>query len=194
MHEPRASTRVRFHREGEGTVVAEWPLDILVAYLFDRRGREEVRDLLARGQGEARGAVLEWEPLALSTEELNTIESDFPREEESHTLDQSHASLVALTLPALHPDISVPIRADHPLVGVVASRAAYLRFDYGPWADVYLATLTRDEAAELLDDPSRRVRDTGEAELAKRIIGEDDAALRFVVPRAGAPPPWMEPA
>ena len=30
------------------------------------------------------------------------------------------------------------------------------------------------------------------AELAKRIIGEDDAALRFAVPRAESPPPWRE--
>lgn len=194
MYEPRTTTRVRYHRKGSEPVVADWPLRTLVAYLFDGRECEEVRSLLASGQGEARGAVLEWDPLMLSSEELTAIESNFPREEDPHPLDQSHASAVALTLPALHPDLSVPIRADHPLVDAVASRAAYLRFDYGPWADIYLATLTRDEAAELLDDPSRRVRDTGEAELAKRIIGEDDAALRFIVPREGAPPPWLERA
>jgi hypothetical protein len=175
--------------------VAEWPLQTLVAYLLDGRKYDEVRALLALGQAEARGASLEWDPLQLSPEELVSIESDFPREEEPRPLDRSHAAAVALTLPALHPDISVPIRADHPLVGAVASRAAYLRFDYGPWADVYLATLTRAEAAELLDDPARRVRDDGgEAELAKRIIGEDDAALRFIVPRDGAPPPWTKSA
>jgi hypothetical protein len=189
---------VQYRRRSDGTdvVVAEWPLQTLVAYLLDGRSeRDDVRALLAQGRAEARGALLEWEPLHISSDELNRIESGFPREEEPHPLDQRHAALVALTLPALHPDISVPIRADHPLVSAVASRAAYLRFDYGPWADVYLATLTRDEAAELLDDPARRVRDdSGQAELAKRIIGEDDAALRFIVPREGSPPPWSESA
>jgi hypothetical protein len=34
--------------------------------------------------------------------------------------------------------------------------------------------------------------DGGQAELAKRIIGEDDAALRFIVPREGSPPPWSK--
>lgn len=194
MHEPETTTRVRYRRASDGAneVAAEWPLRTLVAYLLDgQREGEEVRELLAQGSAESRGALLEWEPLRLSPDELSRIESGLPREEDPHPLDERHAAQVALTLPALHPDISVPIRADHPLVSAVASRAAYLRFDYGPWADVYLATLTRDEAAELLDDPARRVRnDGGEAELAKRIIGEDDAALRFIVPRDGSPPPW----
>ena len=58
-----------------------------------------------------------------------------------------------------------------------------------------LALIAKDqpeEAAELLTDPARRVHDAGEAELAKRIIGEDDAALRFAVPRPESPPPWRE--
>ena len=96
-------------------------------------------------------------------------------------------------MPALQPTLSVPIRGDQPLVEGIAQRAAYLSFDYGPWADVYVSTLTREEAAELLADPARRVHDAGEAELARRIIGEDDAALRFAVPRAESPPPWREP-
>jgi hypothetical protein len=91
-------------------------------------------------------------------------------------------------MPALHPTLAIPIRADHPLVASAAARAAHLRFEQGPWADIYLATLTRAEAAELLDDPARRVNDTGEAELAKRVLGEDDAALRFTVPRSDEPP------
>jgi hypothetical protein len=193
VYESGTTTQVRYRRKSDGAdaVVAEWPLQTLVAYLLDGREDDEVRALLALGQAEARGALLEWDPLQLSSEELTSIESDFPREEDPRPLDRSHTMSVSLTLPALHPDLSVPIRADHPLVGAVASRAAYLRFDYGPWADVYLATLTRAEAAELLDDPARRVRGDGvQAELAKRIIGEDDAALRFIVPRDGAPPPW----
>lgn len=176
--------------------MADWPLQTLVAYLLDgRREHEDVRALLAEGRAEARGALVEWEPVRLSPDELTRIENAFPRAQEPHPLDRSHAAQVTLTLPALHPDISIPIRADHPLVSAVMSRAAYLRFDYGAWADVYVATLTYDEASELLDDPARRVRDDGgQAELARRIIGEDDAALRFIVPREGSPPPWIEGA
>ena len=37
-------------------------------------------------------------------------------------------------------------------------------------------------------------RGPGEAELAKRVIGEDDAALRFTVPREDQPPPWEREA
>lgn len=196
MYEPETTTRVRYQRRSEGAdvTVADWPLQTLVAYLMDgRRAREDVCSLLAEGRAEARGALVEWEPMQITSDELNAIESGFPRPEEPHPLDQRHASMVTLTLPALHPDISVAIRGDHPLVSAVASRAAYLRFDYGTWADVYVATLTYDEASELLDDPARRVRDEGgHAELARRIIGEDDAALRFIVPREGAPPPWIE--
>lgn len=107
--------------------------------------------------------------------------------------DWHRAVSVILTVPALHPTLSIPIRADHPLVEVAASRAAYLHFEDGPWADIYLATLTRAEAADLLNDPARRADDEGEAELAKRIIGEDDAALRFALPHDEAPPP-LRPA
>jgi hypothetical protein len=189
--------RVRCRRRSDGldAAVADWPLQALVAYLMDGRECDEVRALLALGQAEARGALLEWDPLRISSDELTRIESDFPREEEPHPLDRNLMASVALTLPALHPDLSVPIRADHPLVGAVASRAAYLRFDYGPWADVYLATLTRAEAEEQLDEHARGVSDVGDpAERATRRKVEDDAALRFVVPREGSPPPWMERA
>ncbi|HEU4641542.1 MAG TPA: hypothetical protein VFS44_03740 [Gemmatimonadaceae bacterium] len=193
MHERRVTARL--HRSGytaddATATAAEWPLDTLVAFLFEGRECDEVRALLSRGEGEARGTALTWEPVDLSVDEFSAIERRFPQGDEPRPLDRRRAVAVALTVPALHPTLSIPIRADHPLVAVAASRAAYLRFDYGPWADVYVATLTRAEAAELLDDPARRGNDTGEAELAKRIIGEDDAALRFTVPREDQPPPW----
>lgn len=190
MHEPRVTARL--HRTGPAAdaVVADWPLATLVAYLFDGRECDEVRAMLARGEGEAHGAVLTWEPVRLTADELTAIERRFPQGDEPRPLDLRRVSSVALVLPALHPTLEVPIRGNHPLVSEAASRAAYLRFDYGPWADVYVATLTGAEAAELLQDPARRVNDAGEAELAKRVIGEDDAALRFTVPRDDAPPPW----
>jgi hypothetical protein len=189
----------RLHRSGytpddASPTAADWPLDTLVAFLFEGRECDEVRALLSRGEGEARGSSLTWEPVDLTVDELSAIERRFPRGDEPRPLDRRRAVAVALTVPALHPTLSIPIRSDHPLVAVAASRAAYLRFDYGPWADVYVATLTRAEAAELLDDPARRGNDTGEAELAKRVIGEDDAALRFTVPREDQPPPWEREA
>lgn len=171
----------------------QWPLSTLVAYLFDGRSCEEVRELLAVGEGTAHGNVVSWPPLTLSAQELSAIESRFPKPHPAPALSYERAAFVELDMPALQPTLTVPIRGDQPLVEGIAQRAAYLSFDYGPWADVYVSTLTREEAAELLADPARRVHDAGEAELAKRIIGEDDAALRFAVPRPESPPPWREP-
>ncbi len=186
---------VRIMPAGDAPGVATsraWPLPTLVAYLFDGRTCDEVRELLAIGEGEAHGTLVSWAPLAISAHELTAIESQFPKPHPAPALAYERATFVELDMPALQPTLSVPIRGDQPLVEGIAQRAAYLSFDYGPWADVYVSTLTREEAAELLADPARRVHDEGEAELAKRIIGEDDAALRFAVPRAECPPPWRE--
>lgn len=170
-----------------------WPLSTIVAYLFDGRTCDEVRELLALGEGTAHGTMVSFAPVALTEQELSAIEARFPKPHPAPALEYENAALVELDMPALQPTLSVPIRGDQPLVDRIAQRAAYLSFDYGPWADVYVSTLTREEAAELLSDPARRVHDAGEAELARRIIGEDDAALRFAVPRADSPPPWREP-
>jgi hypothetical protein len=188
--------RVRIMPAGDVPGLAtsrQWPLSTLVAYLFDGRSCDEVRDLLALGEGIAHGNLVSWTPLTLSEQELSAIESRFPKPHPAPALSFESAAFVELDMPALQPTLSVPIRGDQPLVQGIAQRAAYLSFDYGPWADVYVSTLTREEAAELLADPARRVHDAGEAELAKRIIGEDDAALRFAVPRPESPPPWREP-
>jgi hypothetical protein len=188
--------RVRIMPAGDVPGLAtsrQWPLSTLVAYLFDGRSCDEVRELLALGEGIAHGNIVSWTPLTLSEQELGAIESRFPKPHPAPALSFERAAFVELDMPALQPTLSVPIRGDQPLVEGIAQRAAYLSFDYGPWADVYVSTLTREEAAELLADPARRVHDAGEAELANRIIGEDDAALRFAVPRPESPPPWREP-
>ena len=188
--------RVRIMPAGDVPGIAtsrRWPLSTLVAYLFDGRGCDEVRELLAVGEGIAHGNVVSWTPLTVTAQELSEIESRFPKPHPAPALAYERAAFVELDMPALQPTLTVPIRGDQPLVEGIAQRAAYLSFDYGPWADVYVSTLTREEAAELLADPARRVHDAGEAELAKRIIGEDDAALRFAVPRPESPPPWREP-
>jgi len=170
-----------------------WPLSTLVAYLFDGRTCDEVRELLAVGEGSAHGTTASWTPIALTAHELSAIESHFPKPHPAPALEYERATCVELDMPAMQPTLTVPIRGGQPLVVGIARRAAYLSFDYGPWADVYVSTLTREEAAALLADPARRVHDAGEAELANRIIGEDDAALRFAVPRPESPPPWREP-
>ncbi|MBK5189182.1 MAG: hypothetical protein JJD97_13140, partial [Gemmatimonadaceae bacterium] len=144
----------------------QWPLSTLVAYLFDGRGCEEVRELLALGDGTAHGTVVSWTPITLTAQEISAIESRFPKPHLAPALAYERATFVELDMPALQPTLSVPIRGDQPLVEGIAQRAAYLAFDYGPWADVYVSTLTREEAAELLADPARRVHDAGEAELA----------------------------
>ena len=82
MHERRVTTRVHHHHAGDqagGATVAEWPLPALVAYLFEGREEDEVRALLARGEGEAHGAHITWEPVDVSADELTRIQGEFPR-------------------------------------------------------------------------------------------------------------------
>jgi hypothetical protein len=172
--------------------VRQWPLRTLVAYLFDGRECDEVRAILAKGEATAHQSRVSFAPLELSAQEVTAIERSFPQGAPAGHFRSTDVHGVDMRLPALHPILTVPIRGTHPLVYDAAARAAHLRFDYGPWADVYVATLTPEEAAALLADPARRVHDEGEAELAKRIVGEDDASLHFTVPRAGTRPPWAE--
>ncbi len=172
--------------------VRQWPLSTLVAFLFDGRECDEVRTLLARGEAVAHDSRVTFPPVELTARELTAIERSFPQGAPAGHLQRDDIYGVDMRIPALHPILTVPIRSSHPLVKAAAERAAHLRFDYGPWADVYVATLTPDEAATLLADPARRVRDAGEAELAKRVVGEDDASLHFTVPRRGVRAPWAE--
>lgn len=187
------AVRVRGLPAFESTVpgTRRWPLPTLVAYLFEGRECEEVRSLLAAGEGDAHGAHLTWDPVSLSADELAAIERTFPQDPPPGDLEVERVAAVELGIPALHPTLAVPLRTANPLVRSAAARAAHYRFDYGHWADVYVATLTRTEASAILADPARRLDDEGHAELAARVIGEDDASLHFIVPRAGCPPPWV---
>lgn len=177
--------------EGALEGVRRWPVATLAAYLFEGRECEEVRALLAAGEGDAHGTHLTWDPIPLSEEAFTAIERTFPQDPPRGDLDIARVTTVALTIPALHPTLAVPLRMANPWVRSAAARAAHLRFDYGHWADVYVATLTRAEASAILADPARRLGDDGHAELAARVIGETDASLHFVVPREGCPPPWL---
>ncbi len=187
--------RVQELRPGAEPTDRRWPLSTLMAYLFEGRECDEVRELLAHGEGTAHGTRLEWAPLRISEDEFVEIERSFPQDPPHGPLTIDSVRGVELNVPALRPDLRIPLRTAHPLLKGIAQRAAYLRFDYGHWADVYVATLTPGEAAELLADPSRRATEDGtEAELANRIGSEDDAGLRFIVPRRDIPPPWRPTA
>ncbi|MDQ6887448.1 MAG: hypothetical protein M3068_09150 [Gemmatimonadota bacterium] len=193
MMDSEIEVRLRDLRHGGPacTETRRWPLATLVAYLFDGRECPEVRSLLARGSGVAHGTQVSWSPVRIAERELTEIESDFPQGAPIGALRPEQVLAVELHVPALRPVLTVPLRIDdHPLIRRAAERAAHARFDYGPWADVYVATLASHEAAELLEDPARRLSDAGSAELAARVIGEDDAALHFHVPRPDAPIPW----
>ncbi|MGI8497487.1 MAG: hypothetical protein ACR2OG_07905 [Gemmatimonadaceae bacterium] len=188
--------RIRDLRHGGSACVAirRWPLSTLVAYLFDGRECGEVRSLLASGSGVAHDTHSSWSPVRMSESELTAMERGFPQGAPTGPLRPDKVTAVELHVPALRPALTVPLRIDdHPLILRAATRSAHARFDYGPWADVYIATLAPHEAAELLEDPARRLSDAGSAELAARVIGEDDAALHFHVPRHGAPVPWLDP-
>jgi hypothetical protein len=195
MPEREVTVHVQDLRRGGSACgrVRQWPLSTLVAYLFDGRECDEVRRLLAAGDAVAHESRVTFPPVELTETELTTIERSFPQGTPAGHLQRDDVYGVDMRIPALHPILTVPIRSTHPLVKAAAERAAHLRFDYGPWADVYVATLTPDEAGALLADPARRVRDAGEAELAKRVVGEDDASLHFIVPRRGVRAPWTEP-
>lgn len=178
------------HDSSANQEIRQWPLSTLVAYLFEGRECDEVRALLAAGTGTAHACEVSWPPVSLSSEEMSAIERDFPQSDPPSSLELRRASLVELHCPALRPVLVVPLRAGNPLIERMGERASYLRFDYGHWADVYVATLTQAEASEILAHPARRVGDAGAAELAARVVGEDDAALYFIVPRSGVLPPW----
>jgi hypothetical protein len=195
MKERDMQVRVQELKPGAEPVEHRWPLPTLAAYLFDGRECDEVRELLAEGEGTAHGTHVEWAPLRLSQDEFVEIEHGFPQDPPHGPLPVERVRAVQLNVPALRPELRVSLRVGHPLLNEIAQRAAYLRFDYGHWADVYVATITPDEAAELLLDPARRAAADGEdAELATRIGSEDDAGLRFVVPRLDSPPPWHRTA
>src|SRR5919204_543881 len=100
VRERRVTARLQHAHKGESgdAVVADWPLETLVAYLFEGRECDEVRSLLARGEGRARGTRVTWDPVELSADEFSAIECRFPQGKTSRPLDRHRAVAVALTL------------------------------------------------------------------------------------------------
>lgn len=187
---PARDVRVwRAEPDGHGDTARSWPLDALAAFLFDARACDDVRALLATGRGSAHGVVLAWEPMELSAAELTAIERGFPPPEPDRPADVRRAS-AALLSAAGAPAPRVSIRAYDPVVLLAAGRARYVRFDYGPWADVYEGPIPRGDALTLARDLARRADDAAAHELARSIETGAALLLHLEVPREGAPPPW----
>ena len=194
------------HGAGQCVVVRRWPLATLVAYLFEGRECDDVRAVLAAGEAVARGSRLTWPPLALSADELSAIERTFPRPRPDRPLELAAASAAVLHVPLsladdpggaspgalASPREPLALGRDDAVVRALAARASYVRFDYGPWADVYSAPLALDEVAALLD--AARTPTSMDADLELHVVRHAATAPRLdvVVPRADARAPWRE--
>lgn len=121
-------------REGSDERMERWPLRTLVAWLFAGRECDEVRALLARGEGMRDGTYATWAPVDLSAEQLTAIERTFPAAYPERLLDSTRARVSLV-----RQDGIVPLAPDDLRVREAASRAAYRWFDYGVWADVWEA-------------------------------------------------------
>ena len=205
------------HGAGACVVVRRWPLATLVAYLFEGRECDDVRALLATGAGVARGSRLTWPPLALSAEDLTAIERTFPPARPERPLELSAVSAMVLHVPAglagaagaerrawREPGGALAIGRDEAAVRALAGRASYVRFDYGPWADLYSAQPSVEEAQAILAAARAPVSVDRDAELlvvrhpagaagAAGGTAEGDAPrLDFVSPRPDERAPWRE--
>jgi hypothetical protein len=168
----------------------QWTLRTLIAYLFDGRECDEVRAALARGEGVAHGSRLTWPPVEITADELSAIERTFPHEQPDRVLEVEAVVLAQLVVPADDPRTVVTVRPSHPTVAEVVPHAQYVRFDYGPWADVYLASLTRDQAMALLADSALGIEDATNVTSASLLAEEHESAIRLESPRADEQKPW----
>jgi putative ABC transport system ATP-binding protein len=124
---------VRIRERGVDRTV-EWPLRTLIAWLFAGRECDEVRALLARGEGTRDGARAAWAPVHLSPEQLTAIERTFPEASPTRRLDATRAQATLVMR-----GVRTPLAPDDPRVLDAAARAAYKWFDYGAWGDVWEA-------------------------------------------------------
>ncbi|MDQ6829616.1 MAG: hypothetical protein M3081_12170, partial [Gemmatimonadota bacterium] len=187
------SVRVQELEHGAAGCVStrQWPLRTLIAYLFDGRECDEVRALLATGEGVARGARLTWPPTTITAEELTEIENTFPPPIPVRQLTPSEIASAELVIPADKPKVAVSIRPSHPVVAAVLLHAVYERFDYGPWADLFTASLTRDDTFALLADIALGVSESENIQRASMLAEVHPAVIRLIAQRAEEQPPWQ---
>jgi hypothetical protein len=192
------SVRVQPLDRGAGAcpVVERWPLRTLAAWLFEGRECADVRLLLARGAGVAHGARATFPPVALSEEEFTAIERTFPQGDPARPLRVEEAASIALVVPGepaagdAPSHLAVSLRRAHPLARAAAARARYVWFDYGPWADVYDAPVTAEEATAVLAAARGAPAEGAVVEEIAERFDPGRAFVRYAVPRPGEPAPW----
>ena len=167
-----------------------WPVRTLIAYLFDGRECETVRTLLAAGTVSDGRQRATWDPIVLTPGEFTAIERTLPppRPLPPHRApppDLTDEADVRVVVPHDQPSAWVRIDAASPVVASVAAQAEYVRFDYGPWADLYQAPLTLEQADVLLAcaEPWQRELFLGYAQ-------RFGAGVQVRVRLAGVLPPW----
>jgi hypothetical protein len=192
--EREVTVRVQDLRHGAGACVVtrRWPLRTLVAYLFDGRECDDVRALLAAGAAAARGDRLTWPPIELTAEELSGIERTFPPARPERPLLADEVAAVALHVvgPARTGIAAIP--RSHPLVSAAAARASYVRFDYGPWADIFSATLALEEGAAWLAAVTEPSAPPEEIEVVVVPALTASPWVDLILPRDGERAPWRE--
>ena len=203
------------HGAGVCVVVRRWPLATLVAYLFEGRECDEVRALLAAGVAVARGSRLTWPRLMLSAEELTAIERTGPPARPGRPLDRAEVSAVVLHVPRSLADgaggageapggavsgagaarAALALRRGDPALLGPAARASYVRFDYGPWADLYAVELSTDQTEAI--HAAARAPASMDADVELHVVRHPAGAtaaprLDFIAPRPEERAPWRE--
>jgi hypothetical protein len=121
-----------------------------------------------------------------------------PRARPDRPLDLAATSAIALVVPSddegsgpATSHLAVPLRRGHPVAEAAARRARYVWFDYGPWADLYDAPVTSEEAMSVLLAARRPpVTEVAVEEEVHDRFSPERAFVRYAVPRPGEPPPW----
>ncbi len=188
------TVRVQDPRPGVRACVStrSWKLSTLAAFLFEERECAEVRQLLARGEGVARGSRASWPPVELTEDEFTELEKTFP-EGADRPLDPDSVGNVVLEIGDAPDGARIPVSDDDPDVRACLDSASYLRFDYGPWADVYHAPVSSSLARALLvRAESGEVPPAALSHSAERLAAGAGARLHIEVARAGVKPPWRE--
>ncbi len=186
------SVRVQDLEHGAAGCVStrQWPLRTLIAYLFDGRECDEVRALLETGVGVAHSTRLSWPPTTITAAELSEIEHTFPPPIPVRQLTPADVTSAELIIPADTPKLAVLVRPTHPAVAAALLHAVYDRFDYGPWADLFTASLSRDQAQALLADISLGVTESEHIQRAAMLVEDHSAAVRLTARRPEETEPW----
>ena len=164
-----------------------WPFRTLVAFLFNGRECDAVRALLAAGTVTEGNRRVSWAPVVLTIGEFTSVERTLPPPlSPSHRVPEiTGETNVRFVVPREQPTAWVRLDPAAPAVTALVERAEYVRFDYGPWADLYQVAVNPEQAAGVLACAEPWQRDLFSA-YAQRF----GAGVQFHVRRPGVPPPW----